>query len=266
MEIPTITKNLLWVFGPALLAFVLVMPAFAQPSTNLRFCYQDIELFPNYVGDSPEKPADKPGVNIEMLELVAARVGLSITFMRYSWNRCLALLKAGRADSVIASYNEARAAIAAYPIKDGTLNTEQRITTSGYYLYHQNATPLWDGQRFLKSDIVIAAPRGYSIVADLRAKNIEVVEASTAENLLALLQFNRVDAVAAPGRATDAVIRREITRYVSVIKDPAPLKESPYFIVFSHAFYARNREIVEAVWQASEAIRQSDLRALTEKY
>jgi polar amino acid transport system substrate-binding protein len=248
-----------------LFGFVLTIPVSGQP-VHFRFCYQDTELFPNYIGRSSAKPTENPGVHIELLELITSEAGASVSYMRYSWNRCLALLKAGKVDSLIASYNTSRAAIAAYPFKDGALNTDQRITTSGYYLYHQGTTPLWDGKNFLKPNIVIAAPLGYSIAADLKAKNLKVMEASTTEQLLSLLYINRIDAVAAPGSTADAIIRREANRYSGIVKDIPPLKQSPYFIIFSHGFYAHNKKLVETIWKTSETIRQSHRQALVEKY
>ena len=238
-----------------------------DPKTTIRFCYQDIELYPNYMGEGAEVPSEKPGVNIELYNLVAANAGAAVQYFRYSWNRCIALLTAGRVDSLIASYNTERASLAKFPQANGQLDASKRITTSGYYLYHlKNDTTYWDGEKLLDPSISIGAPLGYSIVNDLRAMNANVTEAGTTGSLLNLLLYGRFDAIAAPGSTTQAMIRADITRLINVVRDPAPLKQSAYYIVFSDSFAARNPALVEEIWNQSKLVREQFREELLLKY
>lgn len=254
-----------------LAGLLLAHPATAQqeterPQGGFVFCYQDTELFPNYMGAGTAVPETRPGVNIELVDLVGEQVDVPVHYVRYSWNRCLALMTAGRVDSVIASYTDDRAEIAVYPMAGTVPDAERRLTTSGYYLYHRKDSQQWDGERFADPDITIAAPLGYSIVRDLNRLNMAVVEASTTEGLLNLLIYSRIDAVAAPGSTADAIRRNDVTKYASIVKDPAPLRQSPYFIVFSKQFAETNPALVERVWAAVPNVRRTYRASLLEAY
>lgn len=233
---------------------------------KFRFCYQDVELFPAYTENSPNKPATNPGVDIEIIDLVAAQVGVDVEYFRYSWNRCLALLKAGRIDSVIASYNEDRTEIARFPMDYDIPDIQKRITTASYYLYHLGQEPMWDGTLLLDPGIVVAAPLGYSIVRVLNSYGFNVMETSTTVELLNLLTYNRVDAVAAPGNAADEIIRSDFTRYSEVVKDPIPLRENAYFVVFSHQYTNENPALVRAFWGAMPGVIDAHRDTILKKY
>lgn len=247
------------------------LPAISQDAdtagrAKVRFCYQDSELYPNYTGTGSAKPSILPGVNIELYDLVAKKAGAQVSYSRFSWNRCVALLTAGRVDSLIASFNPERVRFAAFPMINGQPDPEKRITTSGYYLYHLGNRPLWDGTKFVDPSITVAAPLGYSIVRDLMDRNINVVEAGTTAGLLKLLRVGRFDAIAVPGSTADTIIRNDITQFAMIVKDPAPLRKSPYFIVFSKAFAAGNRALVEAFWNTVPDVRTRFRDQIIAKY
>lgn len=237
-----------------------------QSANKILFCYQNTELYPNYIGSGSAKPESKPGVAIELLDLIAADAGVSFRYVRYPWNRCLALMAAGRLDSVLASYTQERARLAVFPMQGARPDLTKSLVSSSYFLFHRSGQRQWDGKEFTNPAITVAAPLGYSIVGDLQAKNISVMEAGTTKDLLDLLIYNRVDAVAAPGTAADAIIRDDVTKYSSINKDPIPLRESPNFIVFSHRFATENNETVERVWQSAMKIRDTQRDAILKKY
>lgn len=242
-------------------------PTMENDQPIIRFCYQDTELYPAYLGNGRDVPSDKPGVDIELYQKIAAQAGAKVTFIRYSWNRCLALLSAGRIDSVISSFRPERAEIAKFPMSGDVPDPEKRITTSGYFLYHlDRGMTYWDGKRLLDPSISIGAPMGYSIVADLRKWNANVTEAGTTKGLLNLLRYGRFDAIAAPGNMTDAIIRREITLFSEIVRDPEPLKQNPYFIVFSARFTENNPSLVERIWQYTETVREEFREQILLKY
>lgn len=243
--------------------------AFAQqentPST-ITFCYQNKELFPNYMGEQNTKAARNPGINIELVDQIALSLNLDVQYVRYPWNRCLALLKAGRVDSLIASYNESRAKYAIYPMNGNNLDVEKRINTLGYYMYHTAGSPVWNGIGLTNSNAVVAAPLGYSVVNVLRSIGINVVETGSPDDVLKLLLYKRVDAIAAPGTTADALIRADITKYGDIKKDPIPITERPYFIVFSQKFSGQYPELTKAIWQQTTSVRTAYRQQLVDKY
>ncbi len=258
----------------SLFASALSIPATASEQTSgnqdqptIRFCYQDTELYPAYLGNGSEVPAEKPGVDIELVQKITARAGSSVSLLRYSWKRCLALLSAGRIDSIISSFRPERAQLAVFPMKGDQADDSKKITTSGYYLYHLNTgNTFWDGKNLMDPSISIGAPMGYSIVADLRRMNANVMEAGTTSGLLNLLSYGRFDAIAAPGNMTDAIIRQNITRFSDIVRDPEPLTENAYFIVFSKTFAEQHPSLVKSVWQNTEIVRQALREELLLKY
>lgn len=239
----------------------------SENQQTIRFCYQDTELYPAYLGNGNKVPSDKPGVDIELYQKIAEQAGANVTFVRYSWNRCLALLSAGRIDSIISSYRPDRAQMAVFPMQGDEPDDTKKITTSGYFLYHLNKNvTYWDGKKLLDPSISIGAPMGYSIVADLRDWKANVTEAGTTKGLLNLLRYGRFDAIAAPANMTDAIIRREITLFSEIVRDPIPLKQNAYFIVFSTAFAQNNPSLVERVWQYTETVRKQHREQILLKY
>lgn len=232
----------------------------------MTFCYQDKELFPNYMGETNSKLANKPGINIELVDLIALNLNLNVRYVRYSWNRCLALLKVGRVDSLIASYNKDRAEYAVYPVTGKGLDIEKRINTLGYYMYHTAMSPVWDGEGLLDTNTMVAAPRGYSVVKMLRDLGINVIETGSPEDTLKLLLHKRVDAIAVPGTTADALIRADITRYSDIKKDPAPITQRPYFIIFSQKFSELYPELTKAIWQQTSSVRATYRQQLIDKY
>ncbi|WP_262693220.1 substrate-binding periplasmic protein [Kordiimonas aquimaris] len=234
--------------------------------TNLRFCYQDTELFPAYTGDGPQKPLTFPGVDIELLDTMAENLGVTVQYFRFSWNRCLALLKAGRIDSVIASFSEDRKDIARFPMKGAQPDDSFHLTSSGYYLYHLGEQPIWDGYQLLDPGLMIATPLGYSIGRVLKNRNFNIIETSTTRELLSLLLYKRVDAVAAPGNAADAILRNEPEQYKGIYRDATPIQENLYYLVFSYQFAAENPDLTKAFWQQMLQARIVRRDLVTNKY
>ncbi len=240
--------------------------ALANSPSAMTFCYQDKELFPNYMGEQNTKIANKPGINIELVDQIALNLNLNVQYVRYSWNRCLALLKASRVDSLIASYNEDRAEYAVYPVTGNGLDIEKRINTLGYYMYHTAGSPVWNGEGLIDTTTMVAAPLGYSVVKILRDLGINVVETSSPEDTLKLLLHKRVDAIAVPGTTADALIRADITKYSDIKKDPIPITQRDYFIVFSRKFSDLNPVLTKAIWQQTSSVRTTYRQQLIDKY
>jgi len=240
----------------------------AQENTPaaMTFCYQDKELFPNYMGETNAKLVSNPGINIELVDQIASELNLNVRYVRYSWNRCLALLKVGRVDSLIASYNKDRAKIGVFPMAGDSPDAAKRINTLGYYMYHMTNSPVWDGQGLVDNKTVVAAPLGYSVVKALRGLGIDVIETGSPEDVLKLLRYKRVDAIAAPGTTADALIRADITKYSDIKKDPIPITKRPYFIVFSQKFSGQYPELTKAIWQQTEVVRIASRQQLVYKY
>lgn len=238
-----------------------------SPNQPFVFCYQDIELFPNYTGASSDVPETNRGVVVELVERAAAQGGLKPVFVRYPWNRCLSLMRQGLVDSVVASYRQERLSSAVYPTADGKPDITKLITFSGYYLYQKVGQPdYWNGSAFTSDDLVIGSPLGYSITNELKEQGRPVLTSSTVTGLLQMLAHGRLAAIAAPGAAANSVIHSNPDIYAGIKKVDAPLKINPYFIVFSHQFRDAHQGKVQGVWDASLKVYQNHFARLQLKY
>lgn len=234
---------------------------------NFSFCYQDVELYPNYTGVGTEAPLTNPGVNVELVQLAAQASDMTVSFVRYPWKRCLALLKLGRIDSVIASYRKERLDSLVYPMTNNQPDASRLITLSGYYLYQRRGTSaLWDGQAFVDTNAIIGAPLGYSITAALREQGLNIVETGTTESLLHMLLYGRLQAVAAPGAAANTLLRQNAEEFSAIEKVEAPIRINHYFIAFSHAFFDKYRDAANKIWQASPNVYRENMARLQMKY
>src|SRR4051794_15054111 len=89
----------------------------ASAQTKMKFAAEDKDLYPTYLGSGTDTLAEKPGVTVELIRLVAKDVGIEPVFVRAPWRRCMELLKEGEVDAVInGSYSSARAGFAACPV------------------------------------------------------------------------------------------------------------------------------------------------------
>src|SRR4051794_41902652 len=89
----------------------------ASAQMKMKFAAEDKDLYPTYLGSGTDTLAEKPGVTVELIRLVAKDIGVEPVFVRAPWRRCMELLKEGEVDAVInGSYSSARAGFAACPV------------------------------------------------------------------------------------------------------------------------------------------------------
>ncbi|WP_419901548.1 transporter substrate-binding domain-containing protein [Kiloniella sp.] len=120
---------LLWVFLGCL-SFAGVVRAETIP---FSICYEDIENIPYYYGEGTEIPENKPGLYVDMINLVSQRLKLNIVIHRAPWARCLKQLELNRVDGVVAaSFKPERAKYSHYPMRLGELDVERRIVNKSY--------------------------------------------------------------------------------------------------------------------------------------
>ena len=244
------------------------MNVFAEP-VFFNVGYENAEQPPYYMGQD-EVLADKPGVAVEMVQLLEQEIpGLQVRLGRYPWIRCTQYLADGQLDGIFnASFKAGRLETGRYPWKNGTVNEEQRITTMSYGLYVLENSPVtWDGEVIRNlGDGTVGAPRGYSIVGDLMEKGVDIEEVSTSRQILMMLQSGRIAAGAMQQLTADTILKNEPQLAVGVRRISPPLAEKPYYLLISHQFYESHPEIAEKIWSAIEKLRITRFTSLAEKY
>jgi polar amino acid transport system substrate-binding protein len=118
----------------SLLIPLAIIPALAL---DLTLVINDREDFPQLLGNGREFQSEQPGIAVDILRDVAARLDLNLTLRRMPWTRALEIqVNKGRADGAFfASYKPAREAFGVYPLKDGSIDDEHRYGRTAYYFY-----------------------------------------------------------------------------------------------------------------------------------
>jgi len=249
------------------LILLLSIPFFAQAKTVFTVAYEDKIQFPYYMGESLEVLVDKPGTAVELVKLIESRVpGVKVEFKRCPWKRCLLEIAQGNVDALFnASFKESRLKLGAYPWKAGSVDVDRRLTTIAYHFYKQKGSEFsWDGTNVSGSPI-IGAPRGYSIVGDLKELGLEVSEAHSTEANLKKLLASRVSAVALQEVTGDYFLKGS-SEFERLEKVYPPIKTKPYYLMISNQFKEKNIKLANKIWDAVATLREGRLQDITRKY
>ena len=236
--------------------------------TVFTVAYENKTQLPYYIGESSSVLPDKPGAAVELRRRLESSVpGLKVVLKRYPWKRCLSELEKGNVDGIFnASFKEKRLQFGNYPWKDGAVDTDRRLTTISYSFYRTKDSAFsWDGENVTGVIKSIGAPRGYSIVGDLKKKGLDVSEANSSESNLMKLVHGRVSAIALQTVTGDYFLKTD-TRFANIQKIEPPLKTKPYYLMISRQFGKANPELSEKIWDSVSTLREQALPVLTEKY
>ncbi len=246
---------------------LLISTANSAPPKQLMFGVTNIYPYANIINGNIS--AERPGSSVEFVKLVQARLGLQIKIRSCPAKRCFILLQDGQLDGMpMASFSEKRfKKYAAYPMKNGQLDTQRKNSDGSYYLYIlKNSTVTWNGKHIKNALLPIGFNLGFSISTLLEKQNIKVLGNSSVSANMDMLLAKRLSGVASFKMAAETVLRKS-KRYQSIIKIPTPLKYKPYFTILSHQFVKKNPKLSEKIWDtASEVARSKDYQNIIKKY
>ena len=261
-------KNLSIING--ILALIIVIQSNSGHGTpTVKLALENSNDFPYVIGDSEKILDPNPGLTIEMLNKIAQDLNITFEFQRFPWNRCLSMMEKGLYDGCFsASYKKEREKLGVYPKKSGHIDEAKRLMDSSYALYTRaNSKPIWDKKKLLHPSpkkLKIVSLRGFSIKKFLESQGAEVYEVDKIVQALNMVREKRVDAAALIDLPADYVIKKN--KLNLAIQVP-PLKTKAYFLMFSHQFYSKNKDLAERIWKSLEEIRKSTyFENLKEKY
>jgi polar amino acid transport system substrate-binding protein len=193
-----------------------------------------------------------PGWQIELFRQVADKVGVKFEFRRMTWKQVLARIKTEEFDAAFnSSYSPERATYGVYPMLDGEPDTTRATLSYSYWLYRKNDSPVtWDGVSFTGLEKPIGAESSAAIVQVLKDHGAQVIEASTYPEILDMLRTGQVDAVAGFAGNIEAFLQADPQRYSHITRYPVPLQRRNGYLMFSQSFYAKNKALVERIWNA----------------
>lgn len=247
----------------------LATPLTAAEPLKLRLVFQNADNFPYEVGDGETVNVGKPGIALEMLQLVAQKLDLTFEFQRLPWKRCFIELQRGQVDGLFsASFKPERMESGAYPMQAGVVDVGRRLYSTAYVLYAFTGTAVqWDGKVFTVPPQSVGAVSGYSIVADLTKMGVKVVEIRNTFVAFKNLHAQFFDAVAALELAGDAILKQHTAEWTNILKIAPPLKTVHYYLMLSQQFVQAHPALAEDIWNTSGVIRESDeFKHITEKY
>ncbi|MEH6402547.1 MAG: transporter substrate-binding domain-containing protein [Sneathiella sp.] len=235
-------------------------------SLELKFCAEDQNQSPYIVGNSSAIMEDLPGLVVEMVQLAGTRLKAKTVFLRAPWKRCLLLLERGAVDGVfLGSYSTAREEIAVFPMIGGKIDPSRRIITSSYSFYRlKGATLDWDGESFIGIWGDVGAPRGYSIVKDLRARGRKVREYDSPVDVFYSLIRREIASAAVHTSAGDLLIESKL--FPAIERIQAPIVTKHYYIMLSHSLFEQNRALAENFWKELATIRENEAKQMIKKY
>ncbi len=251
LRIPALLSLLLTTLFTANLQAAQAVVAAKNP-VPLRFCYEDKPLEPYYRGHGAAIPKDNPGATIEHLQqLIASLPAISLQLERRPWKRCLAKLKSGETDAVVASYRPERETIGRFPMLDLQPDPRRAFSEHPTCLVQRSGSSWhWDGKRVSGIDsLVVARPLGYAPLIVPGPKQVLMHYTLSGTMDLELLQAGRVHAVTTLCQiAGQSVVSPNIIDHGLVVMQPA-LHINVGYLMFSHQFYQQHQASADALWQ-----------------
>jgi len=224
----------------------------AESPQALTFCVEDRDIRPWITHDGK-------GLNFELLERVAARLGLRLVYRQISWKRCLEELKQDRVDGAFgASFKPERMAFGVYPGGERP-DSRKRLNMDRYMLVQLKGTGLeWDGERLNGLRGPVGVQLDYSAADLLRSMGVAVDDGSPgAAELLRKLYAKRILAVSLLEGELRSLLA-ENPHYGAVMDVLAlPLVEKPYYLLLSHRLFASRPGLAAEIWQGIEQVRES---------
>jgi len=226
----------------------------------IRCAYQNSNNFPFQLGNGLQISRHKPGIAVEMVLMLEQHLAVDIKLQRLPWKRAERRLMEGTIDCLFnASYKEAVVINGQYPMLQGKVDVSRRSYFNSYAIFAlHNADLQWDGRTLHShNEKKIGAERGFSVIADLKAMNLNVYEASSIEQLMKLLKHQRLIAAVVFELLGDAFLKVHRPQYLDIEKMTPPFKKKAYYLMLSHQFVQSSPLLAQQVWSGIATIRES---------
>ncbi|MBF0100940.1 MAG: transporter substrate-binding domain-containing protein [Desulfobacterales bacterium] len=252
-----------------LVCLVLLYCVCAYAETEIKVVCEDKPDFPFLLGEGKEIQWEKPGLIVELCEMISKKLNFKFKYTREPWKRCLATLESGESDALFyASFKDERLKHGAFPFKDGKVDPSRSVALISYVFYVLNDSPItWDGKALTNIKGNVGAPLGYSIVDDLKKMGLTVDESPSTLNDLRKMMKNRLDAVASLELTGEYYLKQYPEFQGKIKKLSPPIVAKPYYIMISNQFIKKDAEFTEKIWNAAAELKESDeYKQIMKKY
>jgi len=242
-----------------LVILFISMLLYSKPHMIVTLATDDKSDFPVKIFKDKVIDSKKPGVVIEMLQLVEKDLKIKFRFLPRPWTRCQAELKSNMVDGIFtASFKTSRMEIGRYPMKGNKVDPNKRIMSNSYSFYKLKSNAVeWNGKKFANLNTSIGAVRGNSVIKTLEKKKLKLDKTTSPTLNLNKLIAGRFDVIAAGEYNTDMLIRKS-KKYRDIVKLKPPFVTKPYYVMLSHKFVKNNPKLAEKIWDSIERIRKSE--------
>lgn len=241
--------------GALFLAFSLPAESMNNDNKILRFCYENKEVPPHYMGEGLTVPKSRPGAAIEVIQRLGKTINnVDIEFIRKPWKRCLDELKKGKVDALIGRYSPERATYGIFPKQaDGVLDDKLAFSrTMSCFIYDESLPLEWDGRELsVPRPMGAAAPRGYSLVKDLRKLELDIYETATIERAHELLFAGKVKL-----SVSNCALENK-PKYI--IEHPIPVSVTAGYLIFSKSFFTAEPNLASYLWRKLGTINKKEI-------
>ncbi len=251
-----------------LLSFFWVVEATAQPVFHVA--YGDKGTPPYYNGDGPSVPHSKPGLVIELLNMIAQDLDIKVTYSRMPWKQVLSSMAENKADAIFdASFNTSRQKIGRYPYKkDGQPDGRKSIYRRSYILFVADEKAVhWDGNDLISDGRAVAAKEGFSILQDLNNHSVPNTTVQSRMEGFGLLKKGRLAGFADLEIEGENFLKTHGSSFDGISVLRRPLKTKDYFLMISHGFYKEHPELAEEIWaKIPEVLASKKMREIKRTY
>jgi polar amino acid transport system substrate-binding protein len=219
-----------------------------NPVATLRFCYEDKQLLPFFVGNGSDIPR-RPGATIEHMRKVAQLNSITIEFIRLPWLRCLQKLQANNIDAVVADFVPERSHYTVFPtLPSGKPDPDRALNHQSLCLAYRRDNPLQQKIHNVDHTLTIARPLGYRAITF--PANAVLVEAHSTQQTLDLVISGRVDATTILCQINGIDAKERYLNLQSIQLMYPPLHQSYGYLMFSKQFYQRYPELSQQLWSS----------------
>ncbi len=238
---------------------VLSLLGLTVGAAEVTLAYGEYPFAPYQMGKGP-RPANPPGLAVELVMQSAAQLGIDVKLRRMPVKRILHLLENGLLDGAIGySYTPDRAEFLMYPRTiTGVADESKQLYTLEYYLFSRpDFVPQGLGNGLVGlAQYRLGVAGGSSIAQVLDAQGIRYEAARTPEQDLAKLLSRRLDLVLGPNEPTSQLInslgwKQQIRRFGE------PLLAREYYLVFNNSFCREHGSLCERWWHEIQQRRDA---------
>lgn len=240
--------------------------AFAQSSVQL--CYEDQDYPPYLSADSGQPTGKDPGVLVELVQKAFEKAGLSVSFVRRPWKRCMRMVQDNEVAGMFGVvYVKIRENVGKYPMRDGEVDAEKRLLDVEYPIFRNvSVDPGWDGTAFANREVRLGTPLGYAMADSLKEEHQIVANTSFLPDVgLNLVAQKRLDGYIVEKNVGMSLLRKLDISDKVIIHQP-PYKKHNLYLLLSHGFYNTDPKTAEGVWAQVAHLRKTESAKLMKRY